>query len=301
MLIIEKLERMEQLSEAEKEVAKKVIELKGQIKDMSIRELASDSYTSTSAVTRLCHKMGFRGYHDFKEKYLEEMKYLHEHFENIDANIPFLKDDNLAKVLGSVSELYQETAKDTLSLVDYFDYIEATKMIDRSQNIYVLCIGVAIELGKIFAVRMMRIGKNVIVSENVNEQFYQSYNATQDDTFILISYSGTTLKTKQYIENIVKRKAHSILITSRGESQWQDKVDIILPMTTREKLYSHIASYTSTVSIMLILDMLYSCYFHKHYDEAFQHKKEVALSYEPLRKASQKVMEEDQNEILFSK
>ena len=35
MLIIEKLERMEQLSEAEKEVAKKVIELKGQIKDMS--------------------------------------------------------------------------------------------------------------------------------------------------------------------------------------------------------------------------------------------------------------------------
>lgn len=258
MLIIEKLERMEQLSEAEKEVAKKVIELKGQIKDMSIRELASDSYTSTSAVTRLCHKMGFRGYHDFKEKYLEEMKYLHEHFENIDANIPFLKDDNLAKVLGSVSELYQETAKDTLSLVDYFDYIEATKMIDRSQNIYVLCIGVAIELGKIFADRMMRIGKNVIVSENVNEQFYQSYNATQDDTFILISYSGTTLKTKQYIENIVKRKAHSILITSRGESQWQDKVDIILPMTTREKLYSHIASYTSTVSIMLILDMLYS-------------------------------------------
>lgn len=224
MLIIEKLERMEQLSEAEKEVAKKVIELKGQIKDMSIRELASNSYTSTSAVIRLCHKMGFRGYHDFKEKYLEEMKYLHEHFENIDANIPFLKDDNLAKVLGSVSELYQETAKDTLSLVDYFDYIEATKMIDRSQNIYVLCIGVAIELGKIFADRMMRIGKNVIVSENVNEQFYQSYNATQDDTFILISYSGTTLKTKQYIENIVKRKAHSILITSRekvnGRIKW---------------------------------------------------------------------------------
>ena len=75
MLIIEKLERMEQLSEAEKEVAKKVIELKGQIKDMSIRELASDSYTSTSAVTRLCHKMGFRGNNDLKENYLKELKF----------------------------------------------------------------------------------------------------------------------------------------------------------------------------------------------------------------------------------
>ena len=147
------------------------------------------------------------------------------------------------------------------------------------------------------------------ISEDGKTAIFDELNWTAEDVAafnkILIVACGTAyhagLVTKQYIENIVKRKAHSILITSRGESQWQDKVDIILPMTTREKLYSHIASYTSTVSIMLILDMLYSCYFHKHYDEAFQHKKEVALSYEPLRKASQKVMEEDQNEILFSK
>ena len=78
-----------------------------------------------------------------------------------------------------------------------------------------------------------------------------------------------------------------------GESPWQNKVDIILPMTTREKLYSNIATFTSTVSIMLIFDMLYSCYFYRHYDQSFQHKKAVALSYEPRRKASQKVMEED--------
>lgn len=293
MLIIEKLEKMEHLSEAEKNVAKTIIELEDQIKDISIRELALQSYTSTSAVTRLCHKLGFKGYHDFKDKFLEEFKYIHEHFDQIDANIPFQKEDNLATVLGSVSELYQETAKDTLSLVDYFDYIEAVQIMERSHNIYVLCIGVAIELGKIFADRMMRIGRNIIVSDNLNEQYYQSYNASKDDCFIIVSYSGTTFKTKQFIENIINQQAKSIFITSIGESPWQDKVDVILPMTTREKLYSNIATFTSTVSIMLIFDMLYSCYFYRHYDQSFQHKKAVALSYEPRRKASQKVMEED--------
>lgn len=293
MLIIDKLKTIETLSEAEMSVAKKLIDLGDQIKTVSVRELAHMSFTSTSAVTRLCHKIGFEGYNDFKESYLEEIKYLNEHFENIDANIPFYQEDNLAKVLGSISELYQETAKDTLSLVQYFDYIQATQLIKKSHNIYVLCIGSSIELGKIFADRMMRIGKNVIVSENVNTQYYQSYNATKNDCFIIISYSGTTLKTKQYINNIKKNQAHLILITSKGESQWKNTVDVILPMTTREKLYSHIASYTSTVSTMLILDMLYSCYFYQNYDQSFQHKKAVAQNYEPHRKASQKVMEED--------
>lgn len=105
-------------------------------------------------------------------------------------------------MISSISELYQETAKDTLSLVDYFDYIEAVKLIKKSQNVYILCIESSIELGKIFASRMMRIGKMVIVSENVNDQYYQSNHATSQDCFIVISYSGTTYKTKQFLENL---------------------------------------------------------------------------------------------------
>lgn len=293
MLITDKLKNIHTLSEAEKSVAGKILELEENIKNVSIRELANLSFTSTSAIMRLCHKIGFDGYHDFKEKYLAEISYIHSHFDDVDANIPFLKEDNLSKVMGSISELYQETAKDTLSLVNYFDYIEAVKLLKKSQNVYVLCIGASIELGKIFADRMMKIGKNIIVSENVNEQYYQSYNAKLEECFIVISYSGTTVKTKQYIENIKKKQAKIILITSIGENECKNKADIILSMTTREKLYSNIAPYTSTVSTMLILDMLYSCYFHQNYDEFYKHKREVAIQYEPNRKASQKIMEEN--------
>ena len=181
MLLIDKLKNIDILSDAEKSVAQTIIELQDEIKDISIRELANISYTSTSAVTRLCHKLGCEGYHDFKEKYLIEIRYLNEHFDDVNANIPFTKDDNLNRVMGSISELYQKTAKDTYSLVNYFDYIKAVRLIEKSKNVYILCIGSSIELGKIFAERMMKIGKNIIVSRNVNEQFYQSYNADKDD------------------------------------------------------------------------------------------------------------------------
>lgn len=293
MLIIDRLKNIVTLSEAEKSVANIIIELQEDIKDVSIRELANISFASTSAVTRLCHKIGFAGYPEFKEKYIEEIKYLNSHFDSIDANFPFTKKDNINRVIGSISELYQETAKDTNSLVNYYDFIKAAKLIEKSTNTYILCIGSSIELGKIFADRMMRIGKNIIVSRSVNEQFYQSYNAKDGDCFIVISYSGTTYKTNQFIQNLSHSKAHSILITSIGESQWKDNVDIVLRMTTREKLYTNIASYSTTVSTMLILDMLYSCYFHQNYDENLEHKITLAKEYEPNRKASQRIMEEE--------
>lgn len=293
MLIIDKLKGEETLTQTEKGVAQKVIELQDDLKKYSIRELADFCYVSTSVITRLCHKVGFDGYLQFKEKYLEEIKYLSEHFDYVDANLPFSKDDNLARVMASVSELYHETAKDTLSLVNYFDYIEAVKLIKRSQRVYILCIGSFIQLGHIFADRMMKIGKTIFVSDNVNEQYYQSYNSTSQDCFIIISYSGTTYKTKQFLENLKKSQAKTILITSVGESPWKKQVNVILTMTTREKLYTNIASYTTTVSTMLILDFLYSCYFYREYDVCLEHKREVAKAYEPNRTSTNIILKEE--------
>ena len=56
-------------------------------------------------------------------------------------------------------------------------------MIDRSQNIYVLCIGVAIELGKIFADRMMRIGKMLL---SVKMSMNSSINLIMQPKMILL-------------------------------------------------------------------------------------------------------------------
>lgn len=81
MLMINKLKSFENLSEAEKSVAEKILELQDCIEDVFIRELAQKSFTSTSAITRLCHKLGFNGYHDFKIKYIKEIKYLNEDFD----------------------------------------------------------------------------------------------------------------------------------------------------------------------------------------------------------------------------
>ncbi len=293
MLISEKLQEFDNLSTSEKAVANKILELEEAIKDMTVRDLAEASFTATSAVSRMAKKLGFESYLEFKEAFIKELSYLNSHFSDIDANIPFTKDDNLARVAGSMASMYEQTSKDTLELVDYSQLIRAIDLIEKSDTIHVLCYGVGQNLAWVFADRMMRIGKKVVVTDNIHTQFYSAYHSDKSDCFIVISYTGTTRKIRTYVDYINKNKAKSILITSIGENDLSLKTDVVLRMSTREKLYSNIANFSSAISIMMIFDLLYSGYFHRDYDGNFAMKKQMARDYEDCRTSISALMDEE--------
>lgn len=179
MLISEKLQEFDTLSTSEKAVAKKILELQEAIGDMTVRDLAKASYTATSAVTRMANKLGFASYLEFKEAFIKELTYLNSHFSDIDANVPFTKDDNLAQVVGAMASMYEQTSQDTLELVDYSQLIRAIDLIEKADTIHILCYGVGQDLARVFADRMMRIGKRVLVSDNIHTQFYSTYHRTR--------------------------------------------------------------------------------------------------------------------------
>lgn len=293
MLISEQLQEMEGFSPAEQAAAKTILTLEEKIETLTVRELAHQAHTATSAISRLAGKLGYDGFASFKKAYLEETSYLNRHFTKIDANRPFGPDDNLARVANSVGSLYGETAQDTLALVDYQELIRAIDQLEKSTTIYVLCFGVGQDLAKVFADRMMRLGKRTIVSDNINHQFYQTYNSSNDDCFILITYTGTTPKIKTYLKNINRAHAKSILLTSVGEKELSPHANTVLRMSTRERLYSNIANYTTVISTMLWLDLLYSGYFHRNYNTNFTRKRQLAKTYEDCRTSTSAVMAEE--------
>lgn len=293
MLISEKLQEFDNLSASEKAVANKILELEEAIKYMTVRDLAEASFTATSAVSRMAKKLGFESYLEFKEAFIKELTYLNSHFSDIDANVPFTKDDNLARVAGAMASMYEQTSQDTLELVDYSQLIRAIDLIEKADTIHVLCYGVGQDFARVFADRMMRIGKRVLVTDNIHTQFYSAYHSEKSDCFIVISYTGTTRKIRTYVEYINRNKAKSILITSIGENDLSLKTDVVLRMSTREKLYSNIANFSSAISIMMIFDLLYSGYFQRDYYGNFAMKKQMARDYEDCRTSISVVMEEE--------
>ena len=62
MRLLKTLHEQEKFSEVEQSVIKFMLDNPKDIVNMSIRELANKTYTSTATIFRICRKCGFNGY-----------------------------------------------------------------------------------------------------------------------------------------------------------------------------------------------------------------------------------------------
>ena len=83
----------------------------------NINELAQLSYTSTATVSRLCKKLGFKGYKDFKYQYAAEYSHLLELKSDLEIE-PFSSDSSIKDALNKIEILHRRSIEYTKSLLD---------------------------------------------------------------------------------------------------------------------------------------------------------------------------------------
>lgn len=291
MLLVNKIESAN-LTSVEKSIADYIIKHRENLEELTTRAIAKATYTSSAAVVRLSYKLGFEGYNDLKKQYIKEQDYLNSHFENIDANIPFNQDSNMMSIANSIKEVMIESANDTISLINN-DLLEQTmKIFDKSKHIYIFGFGAYVPIAKTFQMKMSRIKKHVIVQSFVGEENYQADMLNEDDCAIIISYSGENLDLINVASILKEKNSPIIVITSIGENTLSTYSSCLLHMSTREKLFSKIATYTAEYSVSLILDILYSCYFRLNYKENLDHKIKYSKKVEVTHISSNEIIKE---------
>jgi DNA-binding MurR/RpiR family transcriptional regulator len=125
--------------------------------------------------------------------------------------------------------------------------------------------------------------------------YQEAAMSTKKNCAILISYSGESSEILQIARLLKNNRVPMIAITSIGENSLSKLADVVLRITTREKAYSKIAGFSSSESISLILDILYSCYFSLDYKANFENKVNLARLTE-LRQITNQIIEEERPE-----
>ncbi|RAS76926.1 MurR/RpiR family transcriptional regulator [Priestia endophytica] len=292
MIISNKLESMDSLSKSEEILAKFILREKENIESLSTKDLAKATYTSPSTAVRLSKKLGFSGWNELKEKYLEELHYLNQHFSNIDPNYPFDTNDTFINVAAKIGHLASESIEDTLSLLKHTELQKAVELLHKSQHISIYGISNSLIMAYDFKHKMLRINKYVDIMNVPEEQPFVASNSTPQHVAILISYSGETEGVLK-IANLLKRNRTPIIsLTSIGENSLRKLSDCALSISTREKLYSKIATYSTNNSIHLILDILYSCLFKMDYDRNLEYKTNVSKNVDERVSSSTLLKEE---------
>lgn len=75
-----------------------------------------------------------------------------------------------------------------------------------------------------------------------------------------------------------KQGASTISLTSIGDNPIATNSDCSLKITTREKLYSKIGNFTSTTSVIYLLNLLYSIVFTADYEMNLNHLIQIGRS-----------------------
>lgn len=292
MLIQQKFEEIS-LSDAQKNVVEYLLLEREKIKHQTIKEIALASYTSTGTIMRLAKKLGYKGFEDFKEDFLKEIQYLDTHFQNINPNFPFSNQDSIQKISSKITMLAKETLDDTLALVEHDSLQKAISIMKHASHIHLAAISYSLLLGQMFQLDMMRIGVPVNIYPIEGELLFSASLIKEDDCVIFISYSGQIHNLCVLAKTLKERGTKIIVITSLGDNELKQYADVVLTLSTREKLYSKIAGYSNEYSIKLLLDILYSCYFSLDYNENLNRRIRISKLSETGRTASLDIMKED--------
>lgn len=280
-------------SDARYAVAKFVLQEKDSLYKYTINDVAAQTYTSKSTVVRFAKTLGYDGWKEFMKDFIEEIKYQEMHQDDVDANYPFNENDSSTQIIDNIKKLQIESIEDTADLLDEAMLEKATSYLMDSKHILIFGCGQNIFLGELFRRKMILIGKHVdIVSSD--EAGTISHALGNEDCAIIISYSGNneTLNPMLHVKTLLENKVHIVGITNAGDNYLRQKLDCVLTMSTKERLYSKIANYATEESIQFLLNVLYSNYYAKDYQNNNSFKVGNAKKLEQARIATIKEMRE---------
>lgn len=280
-------------SHSERIIVDYILDKQNEIKDYSTKMIADETYTSPSTLIRISKKLGFQGWNDFKDAYLNEVDYLNKHFQDIDPNFPFTNQDTIMNIASKIANLHAESAKDTLSLIHHDALQKAVQILRRSQEVRIFAISNLNYVGEEFVFKLNRIQKKASISLVQDLMFHDAAMMKDDECAICISYSGETPHILQVANTLKENHVPIIAITSIGDNHLSDIANVTLHISTREKSFSKIAGFVSLESISIILDTLYSCLFSLNYQANLDYKLKMSKRIEITRSIDNEIIAED--------
>lgn len=271
-----------------------ILQEKAKVLNYTIKEIAELTYTSKAAVVRFAQSLGYSGWREFIKAFMQEVHYQERHSQDIDANYPFEMNDSTKDIVEKLKTLQMETLQDTVDIMDIQMVDKATDMLLKAKRIAIFGLSPNNFLGELFRRKLTAIGKPIEVV-NSGEGGIVSRTLTEEDCVIMISYSGNNIKVVPILHLTMLQERHVpvIGITSGGSTYIRDHVACVLTISSREKLFTKIANFTTEQSISFILNILFSTYFTKNYQANAKFKIEGARLLEVQRETTLKEMRDE--------
>lgn len=265
------------LSNAEKNIAKHLLNDPSLVMQYTIRELAAKLYVSPATIVRLSKTLGYDGYREFKQAVVYVLALYENNGKNHLSDIS--KEDSIKDIVEKVTYNNIQTLEETLNLMDMHVMEQCVEQLCSCRNVVLFGLGASLCVAKDASLKFLRVNKPCFVMEDVHSQYLLAQNATKEDFAIIFSYSGETKEMIQCAEQLKVNGTPFLAVTRYAESTLSGKADYVLYTSAKEELFRRGAS-SSRISQLNIVDILYSVYVSRNYEAALERFNMTAMDKE---------------------
>jgi DNA-binding MurR/RpiR family transcriptional regulator len=248
------------LRAAEQRVADFILAHPEDLIHLTVTELAERTQTSESTVVRLCQKIGYKGYQEFKIMLARDLVGPTETvYEEITPS------DSLPMLKQKVFQANAQALKDTMEVLSDEELFRAVEALATAKRVEIYGIGGSAPLAHDTYHKFMKLGVTCVWLDDSDMMAMSSSLLAPGDVALGISHTGASRDVCDAMENAKAAGATTICITHRATSPITKASDIKLYTAAKETAFGSDAM-SSRIAQLSIIDTLYAGIANRDYD-----------------------------------
>lgn len=278
MPIADSLKAKRDFTNAEKELATYILANPERVVEMKIDELANAAFVSRTTVVRLCRKIGFPGYRDFRiglAKEIERRRSFPEGDAQID--VPFNEGESAREVMRGIAAISTDAVNSCYSDVRSGSLELAAQLICRAKRVFLFAAGDSYISCEAFLNLLAKLNITCLMGSQFGENLTGARLLRKDDVAVVVSYSGLMFKGAEgLLQAIVDSGCKVVLITGNPELA-DPAYHIACPVVFahKESTESRMATFYSEACIRYLLNCIYGIVFSMNYQQNADLRKRV--------------------------
>jgi DNA-binding MurR/RpiR family transcriptional regulator len=228
---------------------------------LPINVLAEKVGVSVSTIIRLCRKIQFEGYTDFKLNLAKDLAHNYKKtYFKVDAT------NDLGSFIEEVRLLSIQAINNTFKILSQSEIEKSCRALFRANSILVIGTGGTAAIAKLFNHKLLVLGLNSLWLDDFTEVPLLINKMKPNDVLLALSNSGATRAVYDAVAMAKKQECTVIALTNYIQSPIAKMANIVLTTAVQEKpLGSEIGPTRLTqVSVMEVLCSLLGCRIQKN-------------------------------------
>ena len=250
-------ESRDSMSATEQAASDYLLSHQGEAMELSIYQLAEKTFASPSTVIRMCQRIGFAGYKEFRQAVTCEVAV--RRMNQGQERREITRSDSLDEIVDKVTYKNIMSLQDAKDLIDTDTLRTCVELLNEARTVLLFGLGASACAVRDLNLKLLRLNKPCVINGDWHTQLLQAKNATDQDMAIVVSCSGETAEVVQCAKALRENRTPIVAITRQKPSPVAELVDYNL-YTTDDGAASETETMSARMSQLNMVDILFAAY-----------------------------------------